>query len=200
MKASETVSGSTSPGVNPSRRTKPPRTDKVARLLRERADWTIGHLKTTGAPFFVIKGDSGSHFTDLLDCSCPLRQFQERGPLASCTHMAAVRRWYTGLRTGQIGDDPREPHRRLHPGDLDHFEAQDLVLARVADSLMRTYESLAGTSPDPGLDVPWDDGGLRAERTRDRDQVALRRQAALVDPDAAPTVRPISFVPPDERP
>jgi hypothetical protein len=203
-----TVSSSGGSGVKANRRRWPTDTrSKPRRLLSYRQSWVRGQRRDTGAPFWIVPGDSGSHYTDLLACSCERWQFLRRSPEQACTHIMAVRLWYAAFRDHKLTDDPGEPHRKLRPGDREHFEAQDLVLSAIADSLLAQFE--IGTSQPLEWDTPgttslamfassMDDDGLRQQLAHDNATYARTRHLAIVDDDGT-TPRAV-LNPPDERP
>jgi hypothetical protein len=176
--------------------------DRALQIFADRARWTAGHRRDRGhegEAFWVVPGTDSSHGTDLLNCTCERRQFMKHGPDTACNHMLAVRLWFTRARTREIARHPKGPDHQLPIADWDHFLAQDLILADVADSLLRVYglASPARNWPDPDGRPVWLAPGDRwgdvaipdaLEPPPDRDDAlaARQRRLALVDDDATP--------------
>lgn len=176
--------------------------DRALQIFADRARWTAGHRRDRGhegEAFWVVPGTDSSHGTDLLNCTCERRQFMKHGPDTACNHMTAVRLWFTRARVGAIDRHPKGPDHRLPDVDWDHFLAQDLVLASIADSLLVQYDIHGASRMPPAVDgrpvwlAPGDRWGdvtvpdaLEPPPDRDDALAARQRRLALVDDDATP--------------
>jgi hypothetical protein len=192
----ETVSRTTKPTVK--RRDRAVLPDRALQIFADRARWTAGHRRDRGhegEAFWVVPGTDSSHGTDLLNCTCERRQFMKHGPDTACNHMTAVRLWFTRARIGEIAMHPKGPDQQLPAVDWDHFLAQDLVLASIADSLLVQYDARSRPTQDgrPVWLAPGDRWGdvtvpdaLEPPPDRDDALAARQRRLALVDDDATP--------------